>query len=113
MFLVGVLGVGRDVYRGVTKTFPPAPAEWRSLCLSMFFFADGPEHVSRGLDVPHHPSPLTATLDHIALPFMLTALLGMLAVFLIQQRDKRRRKRRMSDPDEHKDNRPAGTTPLY
>jgi hypothetical protein len=93
MFLLGLVGTGRDLYRAVTRTFPATYADWRALCLSVFFLVDGPTHASRGLDLPHHPSPLTNTLEQLALPFMLAALLGMFAAFLVEQRGKRRRQR--------------------
>jgi len=92
MFLLGLIGVGRDVYRALAKGFPKAYADWRSLCLSVFFLVDGPTHVSRSFDMPHHPSPLTNTLDNIAWPFMLAALLGILAAFLVDQKGKRGRR---------------------
>ena len=62
MSLLGLLGVGHDLYRIITKQFRNRYGDWRSLTLSVWFMSDGPAHLSKALDPRHQESHRTAIL---------------------------------------------------
>ena len=89
MVLLGLLGLGRDTYRGLTRTFSGDYADWRALSLSVFFVADGPSHCSKAFDLPHQESHRTAVLIGIALPIMFIVIVANLVAQLAHRKRKK------------------------
>lgn len=89
MLILGLLGLGRDAYRGATGAFVGSCADWRSLCLSIFFVADGPSHFSKAFDLPHHESHRTTVLIAVALPIMGVVIIASIAAELADRKRKK------------------------
>ncbi len=66
MSLLGLPGVGHDLYRIITKQFRNRYDDWRSLTLSVWFMSDGPAHLSKALDPRHQESHRTGILTTVA-----------------------------------------------
>ena len=103
MIILGFLGLGRDAYRCLTRTFPGDYVAWRSLSLSLWFAFEGTVHCSRAFDLPHHESHRTAVLLAFALPIIAVVL----AANLEKTPNVLSRRRRRSDLHRTDPQRPA------
>lgn len=89
MLVLGIPGLGRDIYRALTHRLPGTYQEWRMLVLDIWFATSGPSHCSQAFDMPHHPSHRTAALDTFAVLFL--AIAGVIGtVALIAERRRKR-----------------------
>jgi hypothetical protein len=91
MVVLGVIGIGRGIYRALTHTFPGRYDDWRVLGASIFFGADGLAHCSKAFDLPHHESHRTAVLILIALSIMYAVIAASVAAEVVIRRRKKTR----------------------
>lgn len=89
MLLLGVPGLGRDIYRALTHRFPGTYHEWRMLGLDIWFAMSGPSHCSKAFDLPHHPSHRTAVLEEFAVLFLVIAMVIGTVALIAERRRKR------------------------
>lgn len=86
MFPLGLVGLGRDLYRVFIGAFKNRYEDWRSLSLSIWFLSGGPAHFSNAFDLRHHESHTTSVLDAVEVSCLSIILLASSAAWVVRRR---------------------------
>ena len=86
MFPLGLLGLGRDLYRVFTGAFKNRYEDWRSLTLSLWFLSGGPAHFSKAFDLRHRESHTTSILEAIEISVLVIILASNSIAWIVRRR---------------------------